>query len=61
MHKGDDRAVLYRTITGVAPFDADNDQAVLYQHVYGDVTPPIDLNPLIPRALSDTSSEGGAA
>ena len=46
-------AVLYRTLTGVAPFEADNDQAVLYQHVYGDATPPIELNPLVPRALSD--------
>jgi serine/threonine-protein kinase len=45
-------AVLYRAATGVAPFDADNDQAVLYQHVYGDLTPPTELNPLIPSPLS---------
>lgn len=44
-------AVLYRTTTGVAAFDADNDQAVLYQHVYGQVTPPRELNPQIPAAL----------
>ena len=44
-------AVLYRTATGVAAFDADNDQAVLYQHVYGQVTPPRQLNPQIPAAL----------
>ncbi|MFA5551786.1 MAG: serine/threonine-protein kinase [Trueperaceae bacterium] len=44
-------AVLYRTATGVAAFDADNDQAVLYQHVYGQVTPPRELNPQIPAAL----------
>lgn len=44
-------AVLYRTATGVAAFDADNDQAVLYQHVYGSVTPPRDINPQLPAAL----------
>jgi outer membrane protein assembly factor BamB/serine/threonine-protein kinase RIO1 len=46
-------AVLYRTLTGIAPFDAENDQAVLYQHVYGKLTPPRELNPQIPRELSD--------
>jgi outer membrane protein assembly factor BamB len=45
-------AVLYRTLTGVAPFDAENDQAVLYQHVYGQLTPPGELNPQIPAELS---------
>src|SRR5690554_6342444 len=44
-------AVLYRTVTGVTAFDADNDQAVLYQHVYGQVTPPREINPQIPEAL----------
>ncbi|MDZ7800705.1 MAG: serine/threonine-protein kinase [Trueperaceae bacterium] len=48
--------VLYRTVTGVAPFDADNDQAVLYQHVYGDVVPAIERNPLVPPSLSDLIS-----
>jgi len=45
-------AVLYRTLTGVAPFEADNDQAVLYQHVYGDLRPCRELNPLIPEELA---------
>lgn len=45
-------AVLYRTFTGAVPFDAENDQAVLYQHVYGELSPPIELNPQIPRELS---------
>ncbi|MEX2542633.1 MAG: serine/threonine-protein kinase [Trueperaceae bacterium] len=45
-------AVLYRTLTGIAPFDAENDQAVLYQHVYGQLTPPHELNPQIPGELS---------
>ena len=45
-------AVLYKAITGVAPFDADNDQAVLYQHVYGDLRPVLELNPNTPKALA---------
>ena len=45
-------AVLYRTLTGATPFDAENDQAVLYQHVYGQLTSPAELNPLIPPDLS---------
>ncbi|HEX7004690.1 MAG TPA: PQQ-binding-like beta-propeller repeat protein [Trueperaceae bacterium] len=45
-------AVLYRTLTGSAPFDAENDQAVLYQHVYGELTPAAELNPQIPPELS---------
>lgn len=45
-------AVLYRTVTGSAPFDADNDQAVLYQHVYGAPTPAAELNAQVPEALS---------
>jgi eukaryotic-like serine/threonine-protein kinase len=46
-------AVLYRAVTGVTPFDADNDQAVLYQHVYGEPTPANERNPAAPQALSD--------
>ncbi len=45
-------AVLYRTVTGSAPFDADNDQAVLYQHVYGAPTPAAELNAQVPEPLS---------
>ena len=45
-------AVLYRAVTGITPFDADNDQAVLYQHVYADLIAPIEHNPYIPKALS---------
>jgi serine/threonine protein kinase len=45
-------AVLYKMITGVTPFDADNDQAVLYHHVYTDLIPAIEVNPTIPLSLS---------
>ncbi len=45
-------AVLYKALTGTAPFEADNDQAILYQHVYGNLTPPHEVNPGIPASLS---------
>lgn len=46
-------AVLYRTLTGQAPFDADNDQAVLYQHVYGNATPLAEMVPVAPPPLAE--------
>jgi eukaryotic-like serine/threonine-protein kinase len=45
-------AVLYRTVTGFAPFDAENDQAVLYQHVYGTIVPPHERNPAVDEDLA---------
>lgn len=45
-------AVLYRTVTGAVPFEADNDQAVLFQHVYSELVPPHALNPNVPEDLS---------
>ena len=45
-------AVLYKTATGVAPFEAENDLTLLYQHVYGTLTPPQQLNPALPESLS---------
>lgn len=45
-------AVLYRVATGRPPFDGESDQAVLYQHVYEPPTPPEELNPAVPPALS---------
>jgi serine/threonine-protein kinase len=45
-------AVLYRAATGVAPFDAENDQAIMYQHVYHEPTPAAEVHPAIPPALA---------
>ena len=50
-------AVLYRTATGIAPFEADNDQGVLYQHVYEQPKAPITHNPSLPIAVSETILE----
>lgn len=46
-------AVLYRVACGSPPFVGDNDQSVLFQHVYEAVTDPRDLNPAIPDALAE--------
>lgn len=45
-------AVFYRTVTGQAPFEAENDQAILYHHVYSELQMPRMLNPSVPEALS---------
>jgi eukaryotic-like serine/threonine-protein kinase len=46
-------AVLYKAVTGVNPFDADNDQAILYQHVYGSVESVTNHNPFVPKDLTN--------
>jgi eukaryotic-like serine/threonine-protein kinase len=46
-------AVLYKTATGVAPFEAENDLTLLYQHVYGTLVPPQQLNPALPASLGE--------
>ncbi|SDE74976.1 serine/threonine protein kinase [Thermus arciformis] len=46
-------AVLYRTLTGKPPFEGENDQAVLFQHVYEEPKPPEALNPAVPRAVGE--------
>jgi len=45
-------AVLYKTATGVAPFEAENDLTLLYQHVYGTLIAPRQLNEALPESLS---------
>lgn len=47
-------AVLYRTATGAAPFEADNDQGILYQHVYELPKALETINPVLPKALGET-------
>jgi serine/threonine-protein kinase len=46
-------AVLYRTLTGKPLFEGENDQSVLYQHVYEAPRPPHMVNPAIPEGVSD--------
>jgi len=49
-------AVLYRTVTGEAPFDAENDQAIMYQHVYQSPRPAHEVHPGVPAGLSELLS-----
>ena len=46
-------AVLYRTATGQAPFEGENDQAILYQHVYEKPQAPEARNPAVPAAVGE--------
>lgn len=46
-------AVLYRVACGVAPFVADNDQSILYQHVYETPIDPREHNPALPCGLAE--------
>ena len=40
--------VMYETVCGQAPFQADNPVAVAYKHVQEQVTPPSQINPSVP-------------
>lgn len=44
--------VMHRTLSGRPIFEGDNDQSILYQHVYETPIAPHTLNPAIPDALS---------
>ncbi|MGQ9753649.1 MAG: serine/threonine-protein kinase [Thermaceae bacterium] len=46
-------AVLYRTLTGRPPFEGENDQAILFQHVYEPPKPPEALNPAVPKEVGE--------
>lgn len=46
-------AVMYRALTGQVPFEGDNDQAVLYQHVYEPPVHPSEVNPAVPEPLAE--------
>ncbi|MCS6868642.1 PQQ-binding-like beta-propeller repeat protein [Thermus sp.] len=46
-------AVLYRTLTGRPPFEGENDQAILFQHVYEAPKPPQELNPTSPKGVGE--------
>ncbi len=46
-------AVLYRTLTGKPPFEGENDQAILFQHVYETPKPLQALNPTVPKGVAE--------
>lgn len=45
--------VLYEALTGTKPFEANNVAAILNRIMNAPITPPHEIDPAIPRALSD--------
>lgn len=49
--------VVYRSLTGKLPFEGENDQALLYQHVYETPTPVQQLNAAIPTLIAQWTNQ----
>ena len=45
--------ILYEMITGVPPYSKGDHMSVMYQHVQGKAKAPIEVNPQLPKPLSD--------
>ena len=45
--------MLFEMLTGKVPFGGDNSVAIALKHLREDITPPVEISPKIPRALSD--------
>lgn len=47
--------MMYEMLTGRLPFDGENTVSIALKHLHEEITPPIDINPNMPRALSDVA------
>ena len=45
--------ILYEMATGMPPYSRGDHMSVMYQHVQGKAKPPIEVNPNLPKDLSD--------
>ena len=45
--------IMYEMLTGTPPYHRGDHMSVMYQHVQGRAKPPIDLNPALPKGVSD--------
>ena len=45
--------ILYEMATGIPPYSRGDHMSVMYQHVQGKAVLPHEVNPRLPRALSD--------
>jgi serine/threonine-protein kinase len=45
--------ILYEMLTGIPPYSRGDHMSVMYQHVQGKATPPIEINGELPAGLSD--------
>ena len=52
--------MLYEMLTGQVPFAGDNSVAIALKHLQEDIIPPAQVNPRIPRALSDVVVKGAS-
>ncbi len=49
--------ILYEMLTGIPPYSRGDHMSVMYQHVQGKAKSAIDVNPALPRELSDLVSK----
>ena len=49
--------ILYQLITGLLPFNGEDDLDLIYQHLTRTPQPPEDINPTVPKALSKITSK----
>lgn len=52
--------MLYEMLTGQVPFAGDNSVAIALKHLQEELIPPVQVNPRLPRALSDVVVKGSA-
>jgi len=45
--------ILYEMVTGQPPYSRGDHMSVMYQHVQGKAKPPLEVNPELPKPLSD--------
>jgi eukaryotic-like serine/threonine-protein kinase len=45
--------IMYEMLTGTPPYHRGDHMSVMYQHVQGRASPPIELNPALPKGISD--------
>src|SRR5690606_5411574 len=45
--------ILYEMVTGVPPYSRGDHMSVMYQHVQGKAKPPLEVNPQLPKPLSE--------
>jgi serine/threonine-protein kinase len=49
--------ILYEMLTGIPPYSRGDHMSVMYQHVQGKAKAAIDVNPQLPKELSDLVSK----
>jgi len=45
--------IMYEMLTGTPPYHRGDHMSVMYQHVQGRARPPVELNPALPKGISD--------